>query len=157
MSETSEKTHSMAATKPIPHTNANATRKKQPGTADRSTPENLSQLARKHPALLIGGGIALGVIVSALLPRGMGRRLARGAIATAALGGEASLALARQAREGARHAAEETSDRLRSLEEKAGEGARKLRVTTSEAAGSAASTGHELARAGLRLLSSLRR
>lgn len=145
MSETSEKTLPAKVSKP------------NPVPPDRDPPESLAQLAREHPGLVLGGGLLLGVLAGALLPRGAARRLAQGAIATAAMGGEASLAFARQAREGARSAAEETTTRLREIEERAGDGARRLRKSTAAAAGSASSAGHDIARAGLRLLSSLRR
>ena len=145
MSETSEKTLPVAPAKP---------RRAPP---KRHEPEGLSKLAREHPGLAIGGGLALGVIVGALLPRGTARRLAQGVIATAALGGEASLALGRHAREGARNVADETAAHMREFEEHASDGARRLRKTTAVAAGTATSAGLDLARAGLRLLTSFRR
>ena len=147
MSETSDETLPTKVTAQAP----------PPVAPHRDPQERLSELMRQHPVLVVGGGLALGVLASALLPRGAARRLARGAVAAAAIGGEASLALARKAREGTRSAAGETTTRLRSLEDRAGDGARRLRRTTAVAAGNATSTGLDLARAGLRLLSSLRR
>jgi hypothetical protein len=54
---------------------------------------------RDHPGLAVAGGIALGVIAAALLPRGTGRKLARGAIGLAETFGTAGLLLGRQVRE----------------------------------------------------------
>ncbi len=124
---------------------------------EREPPASLAALAPGHPGLILGGGLALGLLAGVLLPRGAARKLARGAIATVALGGEASLALARQARDGARSAAGEATSQLRVLEVGAGEGARRLRRSAADAAGSATSAGLDLARAALRLLGSLRR
>ncbi len=125
--------------------------------ADRDPPESPGGLAGEHPGLIIGGGLALGLLAGALLPRGTARRLAQGAIASAALGGEASIALARKAGDGARSAASEAGSQVRKLEDRAGHGARRLRKSTAVAAGTATSAGLDLARAALRLLSSFRR
>ena len=54
------------------------------------TPNNDSQNSlvdqiKAHPGLAIAGGVALGMLASALLPRGSARRLAKGAVAAAAV------------------------------------------------------------------------
>jgi hypothetical protein len=96
--------------------------------------------------LLIAGGLAIGLLTAALLPRGTGRKLAKGAMAAAATGSEAGMALARQAREKAVagvESASETADAVRRRTAKVGE--------------SAASSGLELMRTAINLLGSLRR
>ena len=125
--------------------------------ARQEASESLASQVKAHPGLVVAGGLALGVLASALLPRGTGRRLAQGAIAAAAVGGEAGMALARQARDSARTAAGEATEHLQTLEDKAGEGARQLRRRAVVATGSAASAGLDLTRAALRLLASLKR
>ena len=103
--------------------------------ASREAADRLAAQVKAHPALVVAGGLALGVIASALLPRGTARMLAKGAAAAAAIGGEAGLGLARQARERAQTAAGDAAD----------------------AAGSAGSTGRDLARAAIRWVMSLKR
>ena len=115
--------------------------------------DGLTDQIKAHPALALAGGLALGMIASALLPKGTARKLARSAAAAAAVGSEAGLTLARQASETARNAAGEAGEHL----EKAGEGARHFRRRAASASGSAASAGMELTRAALRLLGTLRR
>ena len=124
--------------------------------ADVNPPESISDLAREYPGLMVVGGLALGLLVGALLPRGTARKLANGAMAAAALGGEASMSLARQARVKAKAAAAEAGEQLGDFKDDATESAGKLRRRASTAAGDASSAGMDMARAGLRLLSSLR-
>ena len=57
----------------------------QPAANDASNAkEGISEMFHKHPAAFLAGGIVLGVIAGSLLPRGTGRRLAKGAVALAA-------------------------------------------------------------------------
>lgn len=118
---------------------------------------SLAELARQRPGLVIGGGLLVGLLAGALIPRGAAGKLARGAASAAALGSEVGLALARQARGTARHAAQEASGQLREIEGRASDSARRLGRGTASAAGSAGSTALDLARAGLNLLASLKR
>ncbi len=53
-------------------------------------PESYTELGKDYPVALIAGGLALGLFAGALLPRGVGRRVARGAIAAAAIAGDIS-------------------------------------------------------------------
>ncbi len=124
---------------------------------DGNPPESVGELMRGHPGLVIGGGLAIGLLVGALLPRGTARKLARGAIATAAISGEASRAFAKQASAGVRNAAHEASSQFHTLEDSAGKGAKRLRSGAASAAGSATSAGLDMTRAALRLLANLRR
>ena len=119
--------------------------------------KRLADQIKAHPGLALAGGVALGMLASALMPKGSARKLAKGVGAAAALGGEASLALTRKAQDAARTAAGEASGHWRELEEKAGAGARLLRRRTAVAGDSAASAGLDFARAAMRLLGTLRR
>jgi hypothetical protein len=124
---------------------------------DNQDSKSLTEQIKAHPGIALAGGLALGVLASALLPRGSARRLAKGAVAAATVGSEAGFALARQARERARSAAGEAGEHLHTLEEKAGDGARQLRQRAAAASGSAAGAGIDTVRAAIRLLGSLRR
>lgn len=126
-------------------------------TPDNETTGGLVDQIKAHPGLALAGGVVLGVLASALLPRGSARRLAKGAVAAAAVGSEAGIALARQAGERARSAADEAGEQLQSLEEKAGDSARQLRRRAAAATGSAAGMGINTIRTAIRLLGSLRR
>lgn len=129
-------------------------------TENEQTPDALETLTnqiKQHPGLALAGGLVLGVLASALLPRGSARRLAKGAVAAVAVGSEAGMALARQTRDTARSAAGGAGERLQVLEEKAGEGARQLRRRAASAGGTAAGMGIDTIRTALRLLGTLRR
>ena len=125
-------------------------------SAEVDPPESVSDLAREYPGLIVVGGLALGLLVGALLPRGAARKLANGAMTAAALGGEASMSLARQAREKAQNAAAEAGEQFGDFKDNAAKSAGKLRRRAANATGDASSAGMDMARAGLRLLSSLR-
>ena len=120
---------------------------------DNETAKGLTDQIKAHPGIALASGLALGVLASALLPKGAARRIAKGAVAAATVGTEAGMVLARHARETAASAAGEASEQL----EKAGEGARKLRGRAVAASGNAASAGIDLTRAAIRLLGSLKR
>lgn len=122
-------------------------------TPDNDTSNGIVDQIKANPGLAIAGAVAVGVLVSALLPKGSARRLAKGAVAAAAVGSEAGLALAKQARERAANAADGASEQL----EKAGAGARHLRQRAAAAGGSAASAGLDLTRTVINMLASLRR
>ena len=64
---------------------------------DAEPPEQLSMLAGEYIGLSIAGGLVLGLVVGALLPRGPGRKLSRRALKLAALAGEAALVLGQRA------------------------------------------------------------
>ena len=125
-----------------------------PAPVKPAKPTNLLDMAREQPGLAIGGGLLLGLIAGALIPRGAARRLAQGAVAAAAAGSEVGLGLARHAGESAREAAGEASEHLRSGAGRAGESARRIQRGTMAAAGTASIAGLDLARAALRFIAS---
>lgn len=61
---------------------------------------------RDHPLLVVAGGIAIGAVVAALLPRGTGRRVARRAVQLAEVAGTASALLGSRAKDAASAAGE---------------------------------------------------
>ncbi|MEO6717825.1 MAG: hypothetical protein ABIM50_11340 [Novosphingobium sp.] len=123
---------------------------------ENDTLKGITDKIKAHPGAAVAGGVVLGMLVSALLPRGSARKLARGAVAAATVGSEAGMLLARQARDTAASAASEASERLSHLEEKAGEGAKALGRKAIAASDDARGAGLGLARTVVRLLESLR-
>lgn len=59
--------------------------------------DQLTQIAREHPVLLIAGGLAVGVALSTLIPRSPTRRLSKNALGMIATVAELGLAYGRQA------------------------------------------------------------
>jgi hypothetical protein len=133
-----------------------ATRKSTPRA---TTADQLKAQARERPGMLMAGGLVLGLVAGALLPRGFARNLAKGA--AVALGGEAGLGLARQVRDRAQIAAGDAAERLQDVEEGATAGVRRLRRSAADAADNASktatNTGLKMTRAAIRLLGALKR
>lgn len=111
--------------------------------------EGVGEFIRKNPAAFIAGGILLGVIAGALLPRGTGRRLAKGAAAVAVAAGQAGLHLSHQARETAEDLTREGRD---ALERNASAAQRRA----TELAGNARETGSKLVEQAVELASRVR-
>lgn len=103
-------------------------------------PESLADIAREHPGLVLAGGLAVGLLVGALIPRRKGGRLLRNAASLAAVAGELALAFGEQTRE----KAEGARDRIVDLSHKAGSAGRRAAHTGLE-------KGDEAREAGLRL------
>jgi hypothetical protein len=53
-------------------------------------PETYTELGKDYPVALVAGGLAIGLLAGALLPRSLGRRVARSVVAMAAITGEIS-------------------------------------------------------------------
>lgn len=104
---------------------------------DTTEQEGFGEIIRKNPAAFIAGGILLGVIAGALLPRGTGRRLAKTATAAAVAAGQAGLHLSQHARETAEDLTREGRD---ALERNASAAQRRA----TELAGNARETGSRL-------------
>lgn len=77
----------------------------------------ITGVAMGHPFALLLGGLALGAVAGALLPRSVGRRMSKGAIAAATIAGELGLAYAKQALEKTSEAAREGRQKLGTLGE----------------------------------------
>ena len=126
-------------------------------TPDNDTAKRITDQIKAHPGLALASGVVLGALVSALLPRGAARRLAKGAVAAATVGTEAGLVLARQARERTQAAASDAVVTLHAAEDSASASLSRLRRGAAHAAESSAGKGLDLAHAAIRLLGSLRR
>ena len=68
--------------------------------------DRLTGIAREHPLLLIAGGLAVGVAISALFPKSPTRKIGRSAFGIAATLAELGLSYGRQAMESAGETAE---------------------------------------------------
>lgn len=124
--------------------------------------DGFSRFAREHPVATVAGGLALGVLVSALFKRSPTRKVAGKAGARAAglaaIGAELAMAYAQQALGAASDAGRAGSHRLHELEDSLGHSARSLRRGASQQA-SAASEGarHATRLAGKALTRALHR
>lgn len=65
--------------------------------ADERPSDKVISFVKRHPALVVAGGLAVGVAVSALLPRGVTRRWLGRAVNLAEAAGATSLLLGREA------------------------------------------------------------
>lgn len=79
------------------------------GSAPKDTQKAVTDFIRDHPALVVAGGVALGVLAAALLPKGTGRKLAHRAAGLAEVAGSAGMLLGKRVR----HTAEATGASLR--------------------------------------------
>lgn len=76
--------------------------------------------AREHPVLMVAGGVALGAVAAALLPRGTGRKLARRAVAFAEVASAAGAVIGNQAMEQAESAGASLRDHGAALADRIG-------------------------------------
>jgi hypothetical protein len=113
-----------------------------PQQAKNDPVQTASDFVREHPVLTVAGGLALGVIAAALLPKGTTRRLAKRAISLAEIAGTAGALLGSRVRDraeatgaGLREQGGLVADRLEKLGETASDRIGKL--------GGAASAGVE--------------
>lgn len=83
-------------------------------------PEGVAALVREYPGLVLAGGIALGLVAGALLPRQAGRRLSRGASTLAKAAGTAGIALGHDYLDRAEKAARSGSRRIKASSAEAG-------------------------------------
>lgn len=112
-----------------------------PVPAVAEPPESLSALVRQYPAAVFAGGLAVGLLAGALLPkRSSSGKLGKQVLALAATAGELGMALGQQALDRTQDAARETRSRLADLGE-----------TASEAGKRAASAGADARKSGLKL------
>lgn len=92
----------------------------QPAAArlpDRNPPDQLSELIKEYPALVVVAGLGLGLLAGALLPRAAGRKLLRGGAVLATTVGELTYSLSQQAAARAGDAAAEGRERIGDLRE----------------------------------------
>ena len=121
-----------------------------PHRAEAMTPsEKAIGFVKRHPVLTVAGGLAAGLVISALIPRSYSRRLAKRALGFAEAGATAALALGHEAVDKAesgsiiaRKKAGIFASRAEKLSEKALDKAERLGVA---ALGSASVWGHAAA------------
>jgi hypothetical protein len=78
----------------IPSTNVVAL----PTRPEPATPsEKALSFVKKHPVLTVAGGVAAGLVISALIPRSFSRKLAKRAVGLAEAGASAALAMGHDA------------------------------------------------------------
>ena len=124
---------------------------------DRDPPETYRSLAGEYPWATVLGGLALGALAGALLPRAAGRKLGRRALAVATVAGELGLAFSKTARDKASEVGRDGIAKLGDLSESVGENTAELRQRAGHAAGRARSRGLELAGRAVKLAARVRR
>ncbi len=136
-----------------------------------SPPDGVRSLAMDYPFALIFGGLAIGVIAGAMIPRAAGKRLGKGAAAAAAIASEFALAYGQRALDATGKAAEDgrvraselggaVSDGVSTYGGKAADvlgGVGKAAVEAAlDTAGTARHSGRRLARRAIALAANLR-
>lgn len=80
---------------------------------DAYPPEDYRTLAKEYPWLAVAAGMGAGLLLGAVLPKGMGSKLGKRAVAAATAAGELGLALSKQAGEKAADAGRDGATQLR--------------------------------------------
>lgn len=117
---------------------------------DSEPPETYTDLARDYPLALIAGGIAVGVLAGALLPRGIGRKVGKSLLTGALMAGEVGRNYSRHAGEKIGDVASDGRDKVVEIRSRAQDGGRKAVNTTRD-------LGIKAAREAFKLVSNLRR
>lgn len=128
---------------------------------DAHPPQNYRSLAAEYPWLSVAGGLAVGALLGALLPKTAGSKFSRRAMGFASVAAELGLALSRQARDAAGDAAESGATRLGEIGHRIDEGTADLRTRARRQAGIAASstrsTGQRVMREAIRIATKARK
>lgn len=77
--------------------------------------DRLTSVAREHPLLLIAGGLAVGALLSTLIPRSPTRRMSKNALGWIATIAEFGIAYGRQAMEAAEDAGQSGKAKIAAL------------------------------------------
>ncbi|MBC2664761.1 hypothetical protein H7F51_04430 [Novosphingobium flavum] len=137
---------------------ATAPAKTAPTTTDAA--ESVRAFAREYPFAVLVGGIALGALAGAVMPRAAARRLTKGAIAVAGIAGELGLLYGKQAIARASEAAEALPGAAETVGTNAADYSRKaagvLGDVLSTASATAREASHKIGRQAIRLRSHLR-
>lgn len=114
--------------------------------------EGFTQFAREHPLAVVAGGLAAGVLISALFRKSPTRKFGGKAAGLAALGAKFALSYARQAMESAEAAGQTGAGKLADIGDSVSDKARGLSRGAAQIAGGAGGTARMAARkAGKRL------
>ncbi|MFA7587731.1 MAG: hypothetical protein WCY11_16300 [Novosphingobium sp.] len=124
-------------------------------------PEDLTSLLREHPGLLIAGGLALGLLAGALIPRQpfarTGKSLGQKALSFATAAGAMGLEFSKQARTQVEHATRESKDKLEELSSVATQTSQRAMETASSAGTDLRNLGMDLAKKTVELALKTRR
>lgn len=118
--------------------------------ADREPPENYTDLARDYPLALIAGGLAVGLLAGALLPRGIGRKVGKGILTGALMAGELGRSYSAQATQKLGDVSSDGRERVVELGSRAQAGTRKAASTSRD-------LGIKAAREAIKMVAKLRR
>lgn len=118
--------------------------------ADREPPETYTDLARDYPLALIGGGLVVGLLAGALLPRGIGRKVGKGILTSALMAGELGRSYSAQAKQRIGDVGSEGREKVAEFGALAQAGTRKAASTSRD-------LGIKAAREAIRMVANLRR
>ena len=104
-------------------------------------PESYKELGGDYPIALLVGGLAVGLIAGALIPRSLGRRITRSGLALATVAGELGNTYGRKVIDGASEVTRDGREKLSELGESAGDYSR----AATTAASASARRGRDLA------------
>lgn len=117
---------------------------------DTDPPETYTDLARDYPIALIAGGLAVGLLAGALLPRGIGRKVGKSVLTGALMAGELGRNYSRDAKQKLGDVGSEGRDKVVEFGARAQAGGRKAIGTSRE-------LGIRAAREAIKLVGNLRR
>ena len=124
-------------------------------------PENYRSLAAQYPWLTVAGGLAVGLLVGAMLPKSAARKFGNRAVGLATIAAELGMAFSKQARETAGEVVHDGAERLGEIGHRLDDGTAEMRArarrTAGKAAGSARSAGQSVVREALRLAARARK
>lgn len=123
---------------------------KRESLPDAYPPESYRSLAAEYPLLTVAAGVGMGLLLGALVPKGVGGKAGRRAMILATAAAELGLALSKQA-------ADKASDAGRDGLAKLDQGTAPLRQRAARAGGSARSNGVRLAGEAIKLAARLRK
>lgn len=101
----------------------------------RDAAATVRDFVKEHPAAAIAGGLAVGGLIAAMLPKRSRKKAPGGASRLAAVASDLAVAYATKALAGAREASREGAERLEDLSETVSETTGKALKATSEIAG----------------------